>query len=83
MAWELFRRDAAGGTVMIGVDGELLDVASIAGLPLACEITIDAPSTMPEFIGPAEASIESITTRLGGRIVGTRRTATRLRTLVY
>lgn len=83
MAWELFRRDAAGGLEMIGVDGELLTAAPLTGLPLACEITIDAPSTLPEFIGSAEVSLESVTHQLGGRIAATSRTATRLWTLVH
>jgi len=83
MAWELFRRDGAGAIEMIGVDGDLLDVAPIDTLPLAVEITIDAPSTLPEFIGPAEVALEAITDELGGCLAGTSRTATQLWTLVH
>lgn len=83
MAWELFRRDGAADLEMIGVDGDLLVDAPIATLPLACEITIDAPSTLPEFIGAAEVALEAITDQLGGRVAGTSRTATRLWTLVH
>jgi hypothetical protein len=83
MAWELFRRDGGDGFEMVGVDGELLMAAPVAGLPLAVEITIEATSTLPEFIGSAEATIEKITEELGGRIAGTGRTSTRLWILVH
>ena len=82
MAWELFRRDGVAGFEMMGVDGDLLGEAPLPELPIAVEITIEAPSTMPEFIGPAESAIERITDELGGRIAGTSRTATRLWALV-
>jgi hypothetical protein len=83
MAWELFRRDGADGFEMMGVDGDLLDDAPLAELPLACEITIEAPSTQPEFIASTEAAVEAITAELGGRIAGTSRTATSLWVLVH
>lgn len=83
MAWELFRRDEGVGPEMIGIDGELLDGAPVPGLPLACEVTIDAPSTRPEFLAPAESALERLTAHVDGRIAATGRTSTRLVTLVY
>lgn len=83
MAWELFRRDGPDGFEMMGVDGDLLAEAPDPALPLACEISIEAPSTLPEFVGGAEAAIDTITEQLGGRLVGTSRTATSLWVLVY
>lgn len=83
MAWELFRRDGEDGFEMVGVDGDLLASAPLADLPIAVEITIEAPSTLPEFVGSAEATIEKFTARLGGRLAGTARTATRLWVLVH
>jgi hypothetical protein len=83
MAWELFRRDGAGEFEMISVDGDLLADAPVHALPLACEVTIETPSTRPEFLAPTENVIERITEELGGRIAGTSRTATRLWVLVH
>jgi hypothetical protein len=83
MAWELFRREGANGFEMMGVDGELLVEAPLADLSIAVEITIEAVSTLPEFIGPAEAGIERIADDLAGRVAGTSRTATTLWTLVH
>ena len=83
MAWELFRRDGLDGFEMMGVDGDLLDRAPDAALPLACEITIEAPSTLPEFIGATESAVDTITEQIGGRVAGTSRTATTLWALVY
>ncbi len=82
MAWELFRRDGVDGFEMMGVDGDLLVDAPLPELPIAVEVTIEAPSTLPEFIGSAESAIERITDELSGRIAGTSRTATTLWTLV-
>jgi hypothetical protein len=83
MAWELFRRDGPDGFEMIGVEGDLLTEAPDLALPLAVEITIDAPSTLPEFIARTEAAVDTITDQIGGRVVGTSRTATRLWALVH
>jgi len=83
MAWELFRRDGPDGFQMMGVDGDLLTEAPDHALPLACEITIEAPSTLPEFVAPTEAAIDTITEEIGGRVAGTSRTATRLWILGY
>jgi hypothetical protein len=83
MAWELFRRDGPDGFEMIGVDGDLLAEAPDPALPLACEITIEAPSTLPEFIAATEAAVDTITDQIGGRVAGTSRTATRLWVLVH
>lgn len=83
MAWELYRREGAGGLEMIGVDGDLLVDGPVAALPLACEVTIETPSTRPEVLASTETVIERITEELGGRIVGTSRTATRLWVLVH
>jgi hypothetical protein len=83
MAWELFRRDGADGFEMVGCDGDLLGEAPDPLRPLACEITIEAPSTRPEFLAPTEAAVEKITDEIGGRIAGTSRTATRLWALVH
>jgi hypothetical protein len=82
MAWELFRRDGVDGFEMMGVDGDLLVEAPLPELPIAVEVTIEAPSTLPEFVASAELAIERITDELGGRIAGTSRTATTLWTLV-
>lgn len=79
----MFRRDGPGGFEMMGVDGDLLTAAPDPALPLACEITIEAPSTLPEFIAATEAGIEAITDQLGGRIAGTSRTVTTLWVLVH
>ena len=68
---------------MVGVDGDLLSDAPLVDLPIAVEITIEAPSTLPEFVGSAEATIEKFTAQLGGRLAGTARTATRLWVLVH
>jgi len=68
---------------MVGVDGDLLTEAPLTELPMAIEITIEAPSTLPEFIGSAEATIDKVTTQLRGRVAGTARTATRLWVLVH
>ena len=68
---------------MVGVDGDLLEAAPLAALPIAVEITIEAPATLPEFIGSAEATIEEYTAQIGGRLAGTVRTATRLWVLVH
>ena len=83
MAWELFRRDGPDGFQMMGVDGDLLAEAPDHALPLACEVTIDAPSTLPEFIAATEAAMDTITEQIGGRVAGTSRTATGLWVLVY
>jgi regulator of RNase E activity RraB len=83
MAWKLFRREGSGELEMIGVDADLFDEAPVADLPLAVEVTIEASSTLPEFIGSAEATMDAITQRARGRIVGTSRRATQLWVLVY
>ena len=68
---------------MIGVDGALLAEAPVDDLPIAVEITIEATSTLPEFIGSAEATVEKLATQLGGRLAGTARTSTRLWMLIH
>lgn len=78
MAWELFRRHGPEGFQMMGVDGDLLTEAPDVALPLACEITIDAPSTLPEFVAATEAAVNTITEEIGGRVAGTSRTDTSL-----
>jgi hypothetical protein len=83
MAWELFRRDGPDGFEMMGVDGDLLAEAPDPALPLACEITIEAPSTLPEFIAATEAAVDTITDQIGGRVAGTSRTATTLWALIH
>lgn len=83
MAWELFRRDGEGGLEMIGIAGDLLDAGPVGALPMACEITVDAPATLPEFLAPTESDLDRLTGELGGRIVATSRTSTRLVTLTY
>ena len=83
VAWELFRREGAHGPEMVGIDGDLVAAAPLVDLPVACEITVEAPSASPDFLGPTEATIEAITAQSGGRIVATRRTLTRLSILVH
>ncbi len=78
MAWELFRRHGPEGFQMMGVDGDLLTEAPDVALPLACEITIDAPSPLPEFVAATEAAVNTITEEIGGRVAGTSRTDTSL-----
>ena len=75
VGWQLFRREGSDGLEMIGVDGDLLDDAPLAELPLACEITVEAPSTLPEFMASTQAAIDSV--------VATGRKATVLWVLVY
>jgi hypothetical protein len=83
MGWELFRRDAADGFKIVGVDGDLLVDAPIAGLPTAIEVKIEAPSTAPSALKQTESAIEQITSQLVGRIAGTIRGETQLWTLIH
>jgi len=83
MGWELFRRDAAGGFEMVGVDGDLLVEAPLARLPIAVEISVAATSTLPESLSATEQAIASATARLDGIIAGTVRTDRSLWTLVH
>ncbi|WP_051063219.1 ribonuclease E inhibitor RraB [Ilumatobacter nonamiensis] len=83
MAWELFRREGEGGLEMIEIDGELLADAPVRELPMACEITIDAPSTLPEFLAPTQSVVQQLASDLAGRIAATGRTANRLSILTY
>ena len=81
MAWELFKRDTNGYEV-VGVDGELLEHAPVGALPIACEVTIDAASALPDALGETEMALEQVAAAVGGRIAGTIRSEVRLWTLV-
>jgi hypothetical protein len=83
MGWDLFRRDAAEGFEMVGVDGDMLEAAPIAGLPIAVEVLIEAPSTLPGVLGRTESAIDAVTEQLGGRVAGTVRAETKLWTLIH
>ena len=81
MAWELFKRDTNGYEV-VGVDGELLEHAPVDALPIACEVTIDASSALPDALGETEMALEQVAAAVGGRIAATVRSETRLWTLM-
>ncbi|MEL6890764.1 MAG: ribonuclease E inhibitor RraB [Actinomycetota bacterium] len=81
MAWELFKRDTVGYEV-VGVDGDLLDAAPISHLPVACEITIDAPSALPDALAETEMALEQVVAATRGRLAGTIRSESRLWNLV-
>ncbi len=81
MAWELFKRDTHGYEV-VGVDGDLLEAAPLSDLPIAVEVTIDAPSALPDALSEAEMALEQVVAATGGRLAGTIRSQTRLWNLV-
>lgn len=83
MGWELFRRDSVDGFEIVGVDGDLLTSAPLAGLPIAVEISVAATSALPDSLSGTERAIASTTERLDGVVVGTVRRATSLWTLVH
>jgi hypothetical protein len=83
MGWELFRRDAAGGFEVVGVDGDLLGEAPVLRLPVAVELTIEAPSTLPDALVRTESAIDAVAEQLGGRIAGTIRGENKLWTLIH
>ena len=83
MAWEMFDRDGGGGFQICGIDGDALDQAPIAGLPVGCEITVHADSAAPAVLEATEDELKSVTASLDGRIVATSRTRTSLVTLAY
>lgn len=81
MAWELFKRDSNGYEV-IGVDGDLLTDAPLADLPVAVEVTIDAPSALPDALAETEMALEQVVAATNGRLAGTIRSERRLWNLV-
>ncbi len=83
MTWDLFRRELVDGFELVGVESDLLSEAPIEALPLACEITITAPSVQPKELGNTEGSLETITAQIGGRIAATVRTTSELWVLTY
>ena len=83
MSWELFRREAVEGFELVGVESDLLREAPKEGLPLACEITITAPSVQPKDLGDTEDSLDAITVQIGGRIAATVRSSNQLWVLAY
>lgn len=68
---------------MVGVEGDLLEEAPVASLPVAVELTIQATSTLPDALVRTESAIGVVAEQLGGCIAGTIRGATELWTLVY
>lgn len=83
MRWELFPRHGDRGFEMVGVDGDLLDHAPVAGLATAVEVAVAAPSTRPDATAPTDAAIETTAARLGGRVVASIRSEAELWVLVH
>ena len=83
MSWQLFRRSEAGSFQIVGVDDQLLIDAPLPTLPVAVEVTIRAPSVLPEDLVATEAELERLVSERRGRIAGTVRGATTLSVLAY